>query len=125
MRETVALLLFFGPGGRRKLPNLAGEQEVNPFCLPLKEKKKHKMEEENRDKMYKLNYAQDLGSKQNEWKKREERQKIQYKASSPGCVTEKILVMSRFQPSSFGMSRRVHLKFFFSVRSLSLTEDVS
>lgn len=69
MRETVALLLFFGPGGRRKLLNLAGEQEVNPFCLPLKEKKTRKMKEENRDKMYKLNSAQDLGSKQNEWKR--------------------------------------------------------
>lgn len=27
------------------------------------------MKEENRDKMYKLNSAQDLGSKQNEWKR--------------------------------------------------------
>lgn len=57
MRETVALLLFFGLGGGRRLLNLAVEQEVNPFCLTL---------EENRDKLYKLNYAHDLGSKQNE-----------------------------------------------------------
>lgn len=70
MRETVALLLFFGLGGRRKLLNLAAEQEVNPFCLSLKEKNKTKLEEEsNKDKMYKLNYAQDLGSKQNEQKR--------------------------------------------------------
>lgn len=27
------------------------------------------MKEENRDKIYKLNYAQDLGFKQNEWKR--------------------------------------------------------
>lgn len=71
VRETVALLLFFGLGGRRKLLNLAAEQEVNPFCLSLKEKKnKTKLKEEsNKDKMYKLNYAQDLGSKQNERKR--------------------------------------------------------
>jgi len=62
------LLLFFGLGGRRKLLNLAAEQEVNPFYLPLKEKKSVK-EENNRDKMYKLNYAQDLQCKQNEWKR--------------------------------------------------------
>lgn len=47
---------------------LAAEQEVNPFCLFLKEKEKLK-KENNRDKIYKLNYAQDLGSKQNEWKR--------------------------------------------------------
>lgn len=70
MRETVALLLFFGLGGRRRrLLNLAVEKEVNPFCFSLKEKNNQLKEENNRDKMYKLNYAQDLGSKQNEWKK--------------------------------------------------------
>lgn len=43
---------------------------MNPFCLPLKQtNKNHKMKVENRDKMYKLNYAQDLGFKQNEWKR--------------------------------------------------------
>lgn len=42
---------------------------MNPFCFSLKEKNNQLKEENNRDKMYKLNYAQDLGSKQNEWKK--------------------------------------------------------
>lgn len=43
---------------------------MNPFCLPLKQTNiNHKMKVENRDKMYKLNYAQDLGFKQNEWKR--------------------------------------------------------
>lgn len=66
------------------------------------------------DKMYKLNYAQDLGSKQNEWKRDkdilEERQKIQYRASSHGSITENIPVMPCFQRSSLGTSRREHLK---------------
>lgn len=69
MRKTDALLLFFGLGGRRKLLNLAAEQKVDPFCLSLKAKKKKLKEESNRGKMYKLNYAQDLGSKQNKWKR--------------------------------------------------------
>lgn len=83
------------------------------------------MKEENRLKMYKLNYAQDLRFKWNEWKRGrqthglKERQKIQYKASFPGCVTESILVMSCFQCSCLGMSRRDHLQFFFSQVLLS------
>lgn len=58
-------------GGRRKLLNLAAEQGVNPFLSSsLKKKNKKNLEEENdRDKMYKLDFAQVLGSKQSECKR--------------------------------------------------------
>lgn len=133
VRETVALLLFFGAKGgcRRKLLNLAGEQEVNPFCLPLKEKKTTENEGRASGQNVEIELCIGFGIQTELMEKRqrhalEERQKIKYKASSPGCVTENILVMSCFQQAAAWGCPEGNISSSSSpARSFCLTEDVS